>query len=229
MSKEIETVNKKYMKKEDYIGKKYNHLMIVEFDHYGANSQAYFKCRCDCGNEVVVLGASIRSGNTKSCGCLKEQHKKSFGKHRKDQTTHGGCGTRLYRIWFHMRARCRDKNSELYGARGIKVFEEWDSSFELFRDWALSNGYNDNLTIDRIDVNGNYEPDNCRWADMKTQGRNRRNTLYVDFQGKRMSLKDACEIVGVDYHTVYGRIADGMSVEQALQKGRVCRRGKKRD
>ena len=215
-----ETVKKKYMKKEDYIGKKYGLLTVLEFDHYGRKSQAYMKCKCECGNTAIVPIAGLKSGNNKSCGCLHAEVKRNIVRNRKDQTTHGEAHIRLYRIWAHMKSRCNangKSNGKRYADRGIKVCKEWQE-YANFREWALSNGYDDNLSIDRIDVNGNYEPSNCRWASAKQQGRNRENTLYVDYHGEKMTLKDACEIAGIAYQTAYKRIRyHGMNIEKALE------------
>lgn len=220
----IETVKSKKMKREEYIGQKFNMLTVLGIDHVEDKSAVIFKCKCDCGNIVLVPLAGLRSGNNKSCGCLHKKVKQNIGKHRKDQTTHGGSRTRLYRIWAGMNNRCRSKdnpNNKRYGGRGITVCEEW-RDFEKFREWALSNGYNDNLTIDRIDVNGNYEPDNCRWADRKLQGNNRENTFYVDYKGKKMPLKQVCEIEGIPYHTVWKRLQYyGMTLDDALHTPRI--------
>lgn len=128
-------------------------------------------CKCDCGNETIVLKANLVRGHTKSCGCNRSINA------RKLFTKHGQCGTRLYRIWVEMVHRCylkSDTNYKKYGARGITVCDEWRNDFKSFYDWSMSNGYTDELTIDRIDSDGNYEPTNCRWATYKQQNLNRK-------------------------------------------------------
>lgn len=156
--------------KEIESGAVFGRLTVISPNGSIRNYRAYL-CRCACGNEVTVISASLRSGNTKSCGCLgletKQTNKIKHGESHK---------TRLYSCWSDMRNRCNCTNRKAYkyyGGRGIKVCKEWDD-YNTFKIWATNNGYADNLTLDRINPDGNYKPANCRWITIQEQQRNRR-------------------------------------------------------
>ena len=136
-------------------------------------------------------------------------------------TTHGGSKTRLFRIWQYMRKRCYNKNDsnyERYGGRGITVCEEWNKDFAAFRDWAMANGYREDLSLDRIDNNGPYCPENCRWATAKQQGNNRRSTHLITYNGETHSIKEWAEITGIAKSTIGNRLKAGATPEDALTR-----------
>ena len=173
----------------DRRGQKYGRLTPIEVVGKNKHGQMVWKCKCDCGNVVVVDSNSLGRGNTKSCGCLNDDVRKSGNNRRK----HGGCGTRLYRIWQGMHRRCYNPNTADYkNYRNISVCDDWLHDFARFRDWALNNGYDDTLSIDRIDPNGDYCPDNCRWADDKTQANNKTNNHIITIDGQQYSVEAAC-------------------------------------
>lgn len=158
-------------------------------------------CKCDCGNEKWMRPDYVETGHSKTCGC---------GKRHDGAVTHGESKTRLYMIWGRMIERCNDHSkygTERYGRRGIIVCDEW-KNYDKFARWAKENGYSDDLTIERIDNNRGYCPDNCKWIKREKQARNRGTTHWVEYQGRRMSLAEACEIAGMPYKQVFARIND---------------------
>ena len=147
----------------DYINKKYERLTIIKF----VKNKRFVECKCDCGNVKDIDFYNLKRGAIKSCGCY----------NRELHSIHNKCETRLYRIRRNMKKRCYNKNAKeynLYGGRGITVCEEWKNNFQSFYDWAMGNGYEEHLTIDRINNDGNYEPSNCRWTTQSIQTRNQR-------------------------------------------------------
>ena len=162
---------------------------------------ALLVCRCSCGRYKLARRYDLKHGGTQSCGCL------ALERLEEGRTTHGKTGTRLFRIWSAMRARCQRKTSEKwpnYGGRGIRVCDEWQN-FEPFEAWALAHGYADGLTLDRIDNDGNYEPSNCRWATRKEQSNNTRRNVLVMYEGQLLTLKQAAEASGISYSTLCER------------------------
>lgn len=186
-------------------GQRFGRLLVVELVDSPAGSKipTKWRCLCDCGNIVEVQSANLKSGCSKSCGCLQKELA------ARKRTTHGQTGSRMYVIWQHMIARCTRKNNasyDLYGGRGITVCAEWLSSFEAFRDWSVANGYADNLTIDRIDVNGNYCPENCRWLPHSEQQRNKRNNTFVEHGGIEKTVGEWARVFNCYPSDVYKEI-----------------------
>ena len=188
----------------DLTGKKFGKLEVIGVHDTGSR-KTYYVCQCDCGNIKVVRADSLISGATKSCGCIKkEQDKINLTANNK----HKMSGTRIYETWQDMKRRCYNKQSaryDRYGGRGITVCDEWLNNFQSFYDWAISNGYSDDLTIDRIDNDGNYEPSNCRWSTAKEQCNNRGSNINITIGNATKSLMCWCEIFNVDYKKVYAR------------------------
>lgn len=188
------------------------------------NHYAYFECICECGTVKWLKGKDLNYGSYKSCGCYgKEQRRKSTIKHNLSNS-------RLYGIWNDMRTRCNKaytNNYLNYGGRGISVCSEWDNTndgFLNFYNWAIKNGYKEHLTIDRINVNGNYEPSNCRWATMAEQSRNKRNNRYFIIDGIKKTMTDLAKDNGINPKTLQGRIDRGYSIEDAISKEKPNKR-----
>lgn len=196
-------------KKVDLIGKIFNRLQVIESAGSNELGRSLWKCQCDCGKISIVLGYSLIRGNTQSCGCL---HIDNVTKHHESQM-------RLYGIWQQLRARCsnpKHASYHSYGGRGISVCEEWNHSYENFRDWAMLNGYEKDLSIDRIDNDKGYSPDNCRWANRITQQNNMSNNHMVIYNGAMQTLAQLCRKHNKNYALVQSRLRRGWSIEDSL-------------
>ena len=208
----------------DLTGQRFGRLVVIKRAGTAKDGRALWLCCCDCGNEITTSSANLVRGHSKSCGCFRieriiESHKAhGDGKHRERN--------RLYHIWGDMKHRCSNPNCRAYknyGGRGITVCEEWQQ-YQPFRDWALHNGYSDELTLDRMDTNGNYEPDNCRWITKQEQCFNKRTSHLVTYQGVTQTVSQWAKEYNIPRTTLAHRLDDGWSVEDALtlpsQKGK---------
>jgi hypothetical protein len=198
----------------DLTGKRFGRLVILKRAENTALGQTRWLCICNCGNKIEAAGNDIRSGHTKSCGCL---HREVASKRL---TKHGAANTRLYGIWRGMWRRCNnpwdESTKRSYIDRGIAVCDEW-RDYGVFRAWALANGYAENLTIDRTDNDKGYSPENCRWATAKQQANNRRTNVFVTYNGETKTVAEWAEITGVRWQTLHGRLTrEGWDAEKAF-------------
>lgn len=188
------------------IGQVFNKLTILSEESTNKHYKRRVKCKCECGETKVVLLSSLKNGHTKSCGCRRVTAFRSV------ITKHGKSYSRIYGLWRGMIARCEYKKNisyNNYGGRGITVCDEW-KDFEKFLEWSLKNNYADNLSIDRIDSNKNYEPNNCRWVPISEQGKNKRDSIYISIDNVKMTLKDYCYAFEISYTCAYKRYKKGI-------------------
>lgn len=198
---------------KDLTTQKFSRLRVLGFSHKSDAGQYYWKCQCDCGNFVTVTSGNLKSGHTSSCGCLRKEVAKILS------TKHGHSTSRLYITWENIKDRCsnpQNKRHASYYDRHITICEEWKNNFEAFYIWAIKNGYSENLTIDRIDNNKGYTPDNCRWVSQKIQQRNRRNNHYITYNNETHCMSEWCEILGLKYGTICSRINRNWDIERAF-------------
>ena len=200
----------------DETGAVYGRLTVIKQSGKDNHGHPLWECMCDCGNTCYVTGARLRNGNTRSCGCLHSEQIASRN------TRHGKSKSRLYAIYKGMKDRCTrkaNKSFPLYGERGIRLCDEWTGpeGYKRFEQWALENGYREDLTIDRIDTNGDYSPDNCRWANIEQQANNRRNNHRITFDGKTRTIAEWSRITGISAKKIEARLrALSWPVEKAL-------------
>lgn len=208
------------------VGQQFGRLTVLERLPRNDGHTSWWKCRCSCGKEKDVRGTCLTQGFTKSCGCLRREGLQKHGYQM--MYKHGGYGTPLYKVWRGMIQRCRNKTNpsyHLYGERGIRVCDEWENDFASFREWAMANGYEEGLSIDRIDVNGNYEPSNCRWLTMREQQSNKRNNVYVTYNGETHTASEWARRVGTYPARICQRIKAGWSDPYEIIYGRRKRYG----
>lgn len=196
----------------DLTGKKFGRWTVLQFSH-SKNKIRYWLCECECGTVRPVRQLSLTSGRSKSCGCYHREEAKSIGQR---SLKHGDVGTKLYGVWNGMKTRCQNPNSKYYsdyGGRGVKVCDEWQN-YIGFKQWAISSGYREKLSIERIDVNGDYCPNNCIWIPLSEQNYNKRNTRHINYNGKSYTIKEVAEITGLKPRTIAGRYERGWTPEQ---------------
>ncbi|WP_455797214.1 hypothetical protein [Clostridium butyricum] len=208
---------------KDLTGQKFDLLTVIEFSHREAGSNGkyryYWKCKCECGNEVIRRADGLKDKGVKSCGCYRKKICHDNFINNNPRKSHGMTNTRLYKIYSKIKERCYyEKYPEyyLYGGRGIRMCDEWKEDFMNFYNWSMSHGYKDNLSIDRKDFNGNYEPSNCRWADDITQANNKRNNIKLTYNGETHTLPEWSRKLNLPYSTLADIRKKGKSVEEIL-------------
>ena len=196
---------------KDRTGNKYGKLTCTDkFERRGKH--IYWLCKCECGNETWVCAQNLV--NSKSCGC----------NNKTSHTIHGMSHTRIHETWNHMIQRCRNENHKFYkyyGGRGITVCEEWKGTegFMRFYEWAMSNGYQENLTLDRIDNDKGYSPENCRWVEWSVQANNKRGNVYYEYNGEKHTISEWARIRGIKESTFRRRLRElNWTIEDALNK-----------
>lgn len=204
----------------DLTGQRFGKLKVIGLDDKQSR-KTYWVCECDCGNLKIARSDALLSGATKSCGCIK---KMQDGKNLDPQKRikHHQYNTRLYHIWQGMKARCSNVNDtryDRYGGRGITVCDEWCHNFATFQKWAIEHGYSEDLTIDRIDNDKNYEPNNCRWVTNKEQSANRSTNIQVTIGNTTKTLTEWCDIFNLPYSTIKHRYHrnDNISLDELFK------------
>lgn len=198
-------MDKKTGKPSDLIGKKFGKLTVIKRNGTSKDTRALWLCKCDCGNEKTVDTTSLIRGFTQSCGCI---------------CKHGMTKTRIWNIWCAMKERCNNPNCSSYhnyGKRGICVCKEWED-FIPFYEWSLKNGYNDTLTIDRINNDNGYEPDNCRWITRLEQCNNTRRNRFIEYNGEVKTIAQLSRDYNINYQRLLQRLRTGLSIEDAINK-----------
>lgn len=203
---------------KDIAGERFGKLVVLSYAGRDKYRAATWNCVCDCGNHATVPGRSLRIGKTKSCGCRRFEWGRVL---RNLPIKHGqtlnGRVSKIYRTWSNIIQRCNNPKAtgyEHYGGRGITVCERW-LNFEDF-EADVGNPPGPSYEIDRIDNNGNYSPENCHWATKAQQSRNRRNSVFIEFEGKKMILNDWAVETGINKHTLFKRFKLGWGAERAL-------------
>lgn len=198
-------------------GSKYGRLTVLS-ELPAANKARRFLCQCDCGNQIERTIKALLKNSISSCGCYQDEFNNSPKTERRSEN-YGYVGTRLYDIWTGIKKRCKNPNNKAYkwyGGRGIKICIEWDERYLEFHRWSMENGYAENLSIDRKNVDGNYEPGNCRWVLKSFQNNNKRDNRTEIYNGQEMTISQISNETGKPYTTIIGRLNRGLSIEEAV-------------
>ena len=199
----------------DLTGQRFGRLTAIRQAGRNSCNKIQWECICECGAVVKVTTGHLRNGHTKSCGCyMREQSTIS-------NTKHSGKGKRVYNIWCDIKKRCNNPNSwafQHYGGRGIRVCEQWQNDFQAFHDWAMANGYEDHLTIDRIDNDGNYEPGNCRWVTQEIQNDNTRRTHYITVNGETLNIKGWAKRLKIKRSSIDSAHKRGVDLQEYIKQ-----------
>lgn len=209
------------MKLSDLTGMRFGRLTVLRQTESDKKGNARWLCKCDCGQEKIVLGYSLKS-RTRSCGCIQKEVTSKRAK------KHGLYDTHIYNTWRRMKERCKNPNNKSfkdYGGRGIMIHPDWEE-FLCFYDWSNENGYKEGLSIERINVNGNYEPSNCKWIPLDQQRDNKRDTVYIEINGETRIIKEWAQLSGVKESTIRWRYSNGIRGGNLLIKGRLPYRKK---
>lgn len=206
----------------DLTGQKFGRLTVIGLDTGKNTRKTFWICQCECGNITSVRSDSIQKGTIKSCGCLKKEQDRI---NLTANHSHKQSGTRIYGIWQNMKSRCYNEHNtryHRYGGRGIKVCDEWENDFSAFYSWALKNGYDEHLTIDRIDNDGDYHPDNCRWSTREEQSNNRSTNINITIGNETKSLIEWCNIFKLDYKCIHARYERNgfISIDELFNKAK---------
>lgn len=210
----------------DLTGQKFGRWTVVERGESrvcAGKKQTTWICLCECGNIKSVIGSSLKRGKSISCGCYRSEYQRDrmSEMHKKNQPEFVRHKEPLYSVWSDIKYRCYNRNCSgypYYGGRGIKMCHEWKEDYATFRAWAISTGYRDGLSIDRIDVNGNYEPSNCRWATAKQQANNRRNNKIIEIRGESRTIAEWADMLNVTHSRIWHNINKGVTGEELLSK-----------
>lgn len=203
--------------KDNLVGKKFGNLTVVKLIPNNCERNCVrtniWLCKCYCGKELEVKGSDLTQRRITSCGCDKEEKREHLSLIKQEK--------KLYQVYRSMRDRCNNPNHndyKRYGGRGIKVCEEWNNryGFIAFYEWAIKNGYKDNLSLDRINNDGNYEPDNCRWATKKEQSQNTSTNVYAEYKGQQKVLQEWARVLNLNRNSIYYHYKKGRTIEEIV-------------